>query len=172
MQNRNQALIGVILVLLGLGFLLANLLRISFWAICFPAGLILLGILMLTRPAGSANWHFFGNVRRGDDWQVHDEELWIFLGEAKFDFTHAQLPVGETVIRLNGFIGDVDVIAPPDIGVLVSASGFVVDLRTPTEKIDRFLSPVDVASPNYATAERKLRLITAFFVGDIDILHR
>jgi lia operon protein LiaF len=123
-------------------------------------------------PAGTSNWHFFGNVRRSDDWQVHDEELWIFLGDAKFDLTRAQLPVGETVIRLNGFIGDVDVIAPPDIGILVSASGFVVDLRTPTEKIDRLLSPVDVASPNYATAERRLRLITAFFVGDVDILQR
>ena len=52
MQNRNQALLGVIILLLGLGFLLANFLKISFWSICFPAGLILLGILLVMRPSG------------------------------------------------------------------------------------------------------------------------
>ena len=177
MQNRSQVLLGAFLVLLGLGFLLANLLKISFWTLCFPAGLILLGILLVTRPAGfgpaaNANWYIFGNIRRGSDWQVQDEELWIFIGDAKFDLTRALLPAGETVIRINGFIGDIDVSAPPDIGVLVSASGFLVHVRTPHEKIDRFLSPADIASPNYATAERQLHLITAFIIGDVDIQQR
>ncbi len=175
MPNRSQALLGAFLLLLGLGFLLANLLQISFWTICFPAGLILLGILLVTRPAGfglaaTANWQIFGNVRRGGDWQVQDEELWIFIGDARFDLTHAQLPVGETVIRLNGFIGDVDITMPPDLGLLVSASGLIVNVRTPREKMERFLSPAETASPNYATAERKLRIITAFLIGDLDIL--
>jgi hypothetical protein len=177
MQNRGQVLVGAFLVLLGAGFLLANVLKISFWAICFPASLILVGVLLLLRPkifgtTSSSNWYLFGDVKRSGEWAVADEEFWLLFGDTKLDFTHAQLPVGETIIRMNGFIGDVDVTVPPDVGVLVSASGFIVDVRTPTDKINRFLSLANVATPNYATAERKLHVSTIFFIGDIDVLQR
>jgi hypothetical protein len=177
MQNRGQVLVGAFLVLLGAGFLLANVLKISFWAICFPASLILVGVLLLLRPqifgtTSSSNWYLFGDVKRSGEWAVADEEFWLLFGDTKLDFTHAQLPVGETIIRMNGFIGDVDVTVPPDVGVLVSASGFIVDVRTPTDKVNRFLSLANVATPNYATAERKLHVSTIFFIGDIDVLQR
>jgi lia operon protein LiaF len=177
MQNRSQAYIGIFLLLLGIGFLLANVLQINFWAMCFPAGLILIGVLLLVRPrvfdtSMVSNWYLFGDVKRGSEWTPVDEEFWLFFGNTKLDFTQAQLPVGETKIRINGLIGDVDVIVPADVGVAVSASGVFVDLRTPTDKADRFLSPADSASPNYATAERKLHLSTTFVIGDIDVLQR
>jgi Cell wall-active antibiotics response 4TMS YvqF len=177
MQNRGQLLVGAFLVLLGAGFLLANVLKISFWAICFPASLILVGVLLLLRPkmfgtTSSSNWYLFGDVKRSGEWAVTDEEFWLLFGDAKLDFTQAQLPVGETTVRINGFVGDVDVTVPPEVGVLVSASGFIVDVRTPTDKIDRFLSLANVASPNYAAAERKLHVSTTFFIGDIDVLQR
>ena len=177
MQNRSQALLGAFLLLLGVGFLLANVLKISLWAFCFPVALILIGVLLLTRPkvfdtSTVSNWYLFGDVKRGGEWTPADEEFWLFFGDTKLDFTQAQLPVGETKIRINGLIGDVDVIAPADVGVAVSASGVFVDLRTPTDKADRFLSPADSASPNYATAERKLHLSTTFVIGDIDVVQR
>ena len=177
MQNRSQALIGVFLLLLGIGFLLANVLKISLWAVCFPAGLILIGVLLLLRPkifdtSATSSWYLFGEVKRGSDWSPTNEEIWQFIGDTKLDFTEAQLPVGETNIRINGLIGDVDVIVPADVGVTVSASGLIVDLRTPTDKLDRFLSPANSASPNYAAAERKLHLSTTFLIGDIDVLQR
>ena len=177
MQNRSQALIGIFLLLLGGGFLLANVLKISFWAFCFPIGLITIGVLLLIRPkvfdtSTVSSWYLFGDVKRGSEWTPADEEFWLFFGDTKLDFTQAQLPAGETNIRINGLIGDVDVIVPLDVGVAVSASGVFVDLRTPTDKADRFLSPANSASPNYATAERKLHLSTTFVIGDIDVLQR
>jgi predicted membrane protein len=177
MQNRSQALIGAFVLLLGVGFLLANVLKINFWAFCFPVGLIAIGALLLIRPkvfdtSTASSWYLFGDVKRGSEWTPANEEFWLLFGNAKFDLTQAQLPVGETRIRLNGFIGDVDVIAPPEVGVYVSASGVFVDLRTPTDKADRFLAPAESSSPNYAAAERKLHLSTTFLIGDIDVLQR
>ncbi len=177
MQNRSQAFIGGFLLLLGIGFLITNVLRIDFWALCFPAGLILLGVLLLVRPrvfdtSGTSSWYLFGDVKRGSGWTPTDEEFWLLIGDTRLDFTQAQLPVGETNIRINGFIGDVDVIVPADVGVAVSASGLIVDLRTPTDKIDRFLSPGNSTSLNYATAERKLHLSTTFLIGDVDVIQR
>ncbi len=177
MQNRSQLFLSAFLILLGLGFLLANLLQISFWSICFPTSLILIGALLLIRPkvfgtSSASSWYLFGDVKRDGEWTVADEEFWLFFGDTKLDFTRARLPVGETNIRINGFVGDVDVTVPADISVLVSASGLIVDVRTPTDKIDRFLSSASVASPNYVTAERKLHLSTTFLIGDIDVLQR
>jgi len=177
MQDRSRPLLGVFLVLLGLGFLVANLLQISFWSICFPTTLIVIGALLLIRPkvfgaSSASSWYLFGNIKREGEWAVADEELWLLVGDARLDFTRAQVPVGETRVHINGFIGDVDVIAPADVGVLISASGVFVDVRTPADKIDRFLSPVNSASSNYVTAERKVHLITTFLIGDIDMLQR
>ena len=177
MQNRSQALVGAFLLLLGIGFLLANVLKINFWAVCFPAGLILIGVLLLMRPkvfdtSSASSWYLFGDVKRGSDWTPADEEIWLLFGDVKLDFTQAQLPVGETRLRINGLIGDVDVIAPADAGVAVSASGLIVELRTPTDKVDRFLSSANSASLNYASAERKLHVSTTFLIGDIDVLQR
>jgi lia operon protein LiaF len=177
MQNRNQVVIGALLLLLGIGFLLANVLKISLWAFCFPVGLILIGVLLLVRPkvfdtSSISSWYLFGDIKRGSEWTPASEEFWLFFGDVKLDFTQAQLPAGETNIRINGLIGDVDVIVPADVGVAVSASGVFVDLRTPTDKADRFLSPANSASSNYAAAERKLHLSTTFVIGDIDVLQR
>jgi predicted membrane protein len=177
MQNRNQALVGAFLLLLGIGFLLANVLKINFWAMCFPAGLILVGVLLLLRPkvfdtSSTSSWYLFGDVKRGGEWTPADEEIWLLFGDVKLDFTQAQLRAGETHIRINGLIGDVDVLAPADAGVAVSASGLIVDLRTPTDKVDRFLSPANSASLNYASAERKVHVSTTFLIGDIDVLQR
>jgi predicted membrane protein len=69
-------------------------------------------------------------------------------------------------------IGDVDAIVPAGVGVQVSASGLIIDLRTPTDKFDRFLSPANSTSPDYAAAERKLHISTTFLIGDIDLLQR
>jgi predicted membrane protein len=177
MQNRGQALVGGFLLLLGIGFLLANVLKINFWAICFPAGLILIGLLLLVRPkvfdtSSTSSWYLFGDVKRGGEWVPANEELWLLIGDTRLDFTQAQLPAGETHIHVGGLIGDVDVIVPAGVGVQVSASGLIVDLRTPTDKFDRFLSPAISASPDYAAAERKLHLSTTFLIGDIDVLQR
>ena len=177
MQNRSQALFGACLLVLGIGFLLANVLQINFWAVCFPAGLILIGVLLLVRPkvfdtSSASSWYLFGDVKRGSGWTPANEEFWLLFGDVELDCTQTQLPVGETNIRIHGLIGDVDVIVPPDVGVVVSASGLIVDLRTPADKVDRFLSPANSASLNYASAERKVHLSTTFLIGDIDVLQR
>jgi predicted membrane protein len=37
------------------------------------------------------------------------------------------------------------------------------------QRVERFLSGVQMSTPDYATAERKLRLVTTCFVGDVNV---
>lgn len=175
MTNRPQILFGVFLVLGGGGLLLANLLHISFWAVCFPLGLILLGLLLLVmRPpviglTSESGAHFVGDVIRSGEWAVTNEEFSLFVGDVRLDMTRAQFPAGETTIRLNGFVYDVAITVPADVGVSLISNGFVVDSRLDTQQTSRFLTGAQLNTPNSMTAERRLRIVNACFVGNVRV---
>jgi len=176
MQNRNQMLVGSFFVLLGVAWFAASLLRISFWAVCFPLGLILFGVLFLVaRPplffgtTSEGGVHFVGDIIRSGEWSAKNEEFWMFVGNVRLDMTHAQFPSGETTLYLNAFVADIDVIVPSDVAVSLSSTSFVADAELNGQHMQRFLSGVQMSTADYATAERKLRLVTTCFVGDVSV---
>lgn len=175
MQNRNQLLVGSFFILCGGAWFVASLLHISFWAICFPMGLILLGVLFLVArpplfgPTSEGGTHFVGDIVRGGEWSVKNEEFYMFVGNVRLDMTRAQFPAGETTIYLNAFVADIDVSVPSDVAVSLSATSFVADAELAGQHVERFLAGVQLSTPDYATADRKLRLVTTCFVGDVNV---
>jgi hypothetical protein len=176
MQNRNQMLVGSFFILCGGAWFVASLLHISFWAICFPLGLILLGVLFLVaKPplfvgtTSEGGTHFVGDILRGGEWIVKNEEFYMFVGDVRLDMTRAQFPMGETTLYLNAFVADIDVSVPSDVAVSLSATSFVADAEFNGQHVERFLSGVQMSTPDYVTAERKLRLVTTCFVGDVNV---
>ncbi len=175
MHNRGQLIAGSFLILFGGGLLLANVLHVNFWAICFPLGLILLGLFFLIarRPligeTSDSGAHFVGDIIRSGEWAVTNEEFWLFAGDVRLDMSRAQFPAGETTIYLNAFVTDIDVIVPSDVAVSLSSTSFVVDAELNGQHVERFLSGVQLSTPDYATAERKLRLVTTCFVADVNV---
>lgn len=85
------------------------------------------------------------------------------------DFMETDVPDSETVFRFQGFVGDVKVFVPEDVGVSVLSTAFVNNVRVLGEKRDGFLAPVDIASANYETAKKKIRIENTKFVGDIKV---
>ena len=175
MQNRGQVLVGSSLVLFGGGLLLASLLHINFWAICFPMGLIVLGVFFLVvrppmwEPTTAGNSQFVGDIVRSGEYTVTGEEFRLFVGDVRLDMSRAQIPLGETVIRLNGFVYDADLTVPDDVGVTIASNGFVVDTKLGAQHSENFLAGVQLGTANYATADRKLRVIMNSFVGNIRV---
>jgi len=175
MQNRGQVLVGSALILFGGGLLVASLLHINFWAICFPMTLIVAGMFFLIarppmwEPTTAGNSQFVGDVVRSGEYTVTSEEFRLFVGDVRLDMSRAQFPLGETVIRLNGFVYDADLTAPDNVGVSIVANGFVVDTKLGAQHSENFLSGVQLATANYPTAERKLRVVMNSFVGDIRV---
>lgn len=172
MINRGQLTIGIMLVLLGVIFLLGTVFNINVWAICWPAGLIALGVWLILRPrlvGTGAEVVLLGELRRSGSWAVRDEEIWLGIADADLDLTRAEIPTGETRFRIFGFVGDVDVLVPAGIGVSVSASGFVIDSDLLGHDRETFLTPVEAVSEDYASAERKLRIEMTCFVCDLKV---
>ena len=175
MQNRGQVLVGSSLILFGGGLLLASLLHINFWAICFPMTLIVAGMFFLIarppmwEPTTAGNSQFVGDIVRSGEYTVTSEEFRLFVGDVRLDMSRAQFPLGETVIRLNGFVYDADITVPDEVGVAIVSNGFVVDTKLGAQHSENFLSGVQLATANYPTAERQLRVIMNSFVGDLRV---
>lgn len=174
MRNRGFIIIGGLLILWGGLILISDLLGIDFSMICWPIALILVGIYLLVRPRmviGKSHVTFspLNNTRRSGPWQAASEEIYTLVGDTRLDLTQAELPQGETVLRVFGFVGDIKLYVPADLEFAVSSWAFLNDAHILGQKSERFISPVEYSSAGYANALQKFRLETYFFVADLDI---
>jgi predicted membrane protein len=158
--------IGALIILVGLMFLIGNVLDVNVWAFCWPVGLILLGVWLLLRPQLVGADVAVRQKLLGD---IHRDGLWQVAKEIDLDMTRADIPVGETEIRVFSFVGDVDVFMPEGVGIAVSSTAFVTEARVLGQKRDGIMFSLHQASDDYETAERKIRLEVTSFVADIKI---
>jgi lia operon protein LiaF len=175
MRNKTMVIFGAGIILLGVVMLLGNYFDFDLGSFFCPAVIILLGVWLLVSPrrkerAGNLRIAPFGDVKRYGDWQAADEDILMFVGDVKLDYSQADLMPGETHLRLSGFVSDVDIIVPEDVGLSVSSIAFVSDMNLNRQKMERFFFPFDYTSPGYAEKERQLKIEMFFFVVDADIL--
>jgi predicted membrane protein len=170
---RGQLIAGLLLLFFGVLWLIGNIFQIDFWTLCWPTGLILVGLWLLFRPKmhliGLGNVHLIGEQRREGRWSVVDEDIWTFVSDIHLDLSLASLPPGETTLRIYGFVGDVDLLIPREVGVAISSNAFYTEGKVLGESSEKFLSGLNYTSPNYNHAERRLRLELSFFVVDLDV---
>ena len=174
MTKRTQIVIGVLILLFGLAALLATVFNINIWTLCWGIGLILLGILILFRPrlvapGSQAKFRFIADINRTGAWQVHNEEIWTFVSDSTFDLTTAELPAGETKIRIVAFVTDTVLIVPEDIGISISLTSFFSEVRFFEDQDEAFVTPILKSSEGYDLADRKIILETACFVSEVKI---
>ena len=174
MRTQGQLIFGGLLIFIGIMALLGILFQVDFGSFFFPALLIFIGLLVIFRPRtiapGTAfRLRFFGNVRRRGAWVVEDEEIWAFIGDMKMDFAEAEVPAGESHIRLISFLGDVRIWLPEDVGLSVYSMGFVTDGRLLGDRRGSLLSPIDWSTENYEAAEKKVRLEMTSFVANVRV---
>lgn len=174
MRNRGQVILGAILLIIGVLFLLGHVFNIDVGRLICPLALIVTGVWLLLRPrliqpGAGLEQKILGDIHRDGAWQVCDEEIWLLVGDTELDMTRAEIPLGETRLRVYGLVGDVEVLAPQSVGLSVSSTALVTEVRILGQRRGLFLSSLQMNSDNYATAERKIRLETAFLVGTIQV---
>ncbi|MGD8552918.1 MAG: LiaF-related protein [Anaerolineales bacterium] len=175
MKLRGQVLVGVLLVAIGSLALMSNLLDIDFGAICWPSFFILLGVWIIVRPrmvSEETDVHLIllGDFNRSGGWKVADQEFWSFIMDANLDFTQADIPEGETDLKLYGFVSDIDILLPAEVGFKINSYGFVTNALVLGEKhTGFFIQPVQEISKNYATATKKINIDQLGFIGEVTI---
>jgi predicted membrane protein len=174
-MKRWQVIIGMILILLGI-IALMNQVFPNFRIGRFfgPLVLIGLGLLLIFRPriAGPdviVQIPILGDIRKTGIWEVTQHEIWWFVGSSRLDFTEAVFPKGNATIKIFGFVTDLKVILPDDVGLRVTSSAFVSEYNGMQGKQERFLSLLEDQSANFHSAEKRVDLQTVAFVSEIKV---
>jgi predicted membrane protein len=174
MRHRGQVILGALLVIFGLGILLGNLLGVNLWRVFWPLLFIGLGAWIILRPQmleeGTAiTQRLLGDVRRDGEMRVADEEILVLIGDVKLDLREAHWPEGETRLRIMGFVGDVSIRVPEDVGVDLSSTAFVSSLRWQERKEEGIFLPLQLQSEHYEMARKRLRVEVVYFIADVKI---
>jgi hypothetical protein len=174
MVNKPQVFIGAVIILIGVVSLIGTMFDIDVGALFCPVALIAAGVLLLLRPqlldpGTPGQLMLLGDVRRRGVWGVADEDIWSGVGNVLLDMSGADVPVGETHVRVYNFVGDVRVSVPEGVGVSVSCMAFVTDARVLGRRRDYFLTPFELSSDDYEAAERRIRLDVLSFVGSLRV---
>lgn len=115
---------------------------------------------------------FIGDIHIGQDyWDLKPLHISHFIGDTVLDLTKAQVPPGETKIHVSSFIGDVKVFVPNDyeVGVQVVSSAFIGDVKILGQKEGGIFTNVNIQSPSYPEADKKIKLIVSTFIGDVRV---
>jgi predicted membrane protein len=174
-MKRWQLTIGIILIVLGIIALMNQVFpNLNIGRFVGPLVLIGLGLLLILRPrfAGPdviVQIPILGDIRKTGIWEARQHEIWWFVGSSQLDFSDAIFPTGNAVIKIFGFVTDVKVILPDDVGLRVSSSAFVNEYSGLQGKQERFLSPVEDQTANYLSAEKRVDLHTVAFVSEIKV---
>jgi predicted membrane protein len=174
MRIEGRILLGIAIILFGFIVLIGNLFDLNVGFLCWPMGLVLLGAWILLRawtldPEISLEVRLFGPLRREGAWQVMDQENWVLVGDVILDFTQAEIPRGETVIRGFGLVGATRVWVPEGVGMTVASTAIVTDAKVLGQRREAFLISSPLVSEDYETAERKIRLEVTYLIADVKV---
>ena len=175
MRSKGQRFFALLLIGVGLIMLAGNLFDFNVSELFWPLVLILVGIWFVFRP-GLSNYgqdvvmKFVGEINRDGNWQVADEELWMFVGELDFDFSEAEIPEGETSIRILAFVSELDLRLPENVGLSISSNAFVVNANIFGDRQEFIFNGMNYLTDNYDSAERKIRFEITSFVSELKVI--
>ncbi|MBC7256611.1 MAG: cell wall-active antibiotics response protein [Chloroflexi bacterium] len=173
MAKRGEFYVGGLFVLIGIIALLGSLLRIPVGALIWSLLLIGVGVWLIVKPRVATErpitFRFLGDVKRRGPWALRDEEIWLIIGNLDLDLTQAEIPEGETCLRLFGFVGDVDITIPEGLAFCLRDVAFVSDAKILGGKQETFLAPITYATPEYEEAKRRVRVEAVHFVSDMTV---
>jgi predicted membrane protein len=174
MRNRAPLIFGGILILLGILSIIGTIFKIDTGVFCWPLLLIGIGVFILLRPKleasnASSSFRLLGNNNRGGAWKVSDSETWTLIGDTILDFTQADIPVGETHLHINSFVGDIRLYVPECVGVALISTAMFSDARFFDEHRGLFFGSLEFSTPGYESAERRIHVETFSFMGNVKV---
>jgi lia operon protein LiaF len=107
----------------------------------------------------------------GSRWDLQDMNIWHGIGDVKIDLSRAYIHEGETVLFINGWVGDIDIYVPYDLNITLTANVNLGDIDVFGNKQGGFNRSTTLSTSGYKTATKKVRIIVSLLIGDIDVVY-
>ncbi|HSM25281.1 MAG TPA: LiaF domain-containing protein, partial [Anaerolineaceae bacterium] len=171
MKNRTAILIGIILIIVGAFSIIDSIFGVNLWSLIFPLILIALGVFILFRPKSmheKSNFilRFINENDKNQPWTIASAEYLSFVSDLELDLSQAIIPDGETTIRFNSFVNDLDITLPADAGFKLKSHGFVSETKINGHGETTIFTPYEYESPDYHHQSKKICVQTTAFVSD------
>jgi lia operon protein LiaF len=103
------------------------------------------------------------------NWAVEPIDLYNMVGDYFIDFSKGFIPERETPVKVKGIIGEVRMIIPEDVPVMISAAVSVGEVKVFDYAPEHIKHAITYKSDNYDEAVRKLNIKVELKVGSIRI---
>jgi len=103
-------------------------------------------------------------------YEWNDVNIQAGIGDTVIDLSFTMLPKGETVIFIRNLIGNIQILVPYDIDVSVRHSS-IIGTTTVFDYHDSklFNRVLHLKTPEYETAEHKVKIFTSLVVGNLEV---
>jgi len=169
--------VGTYLVLLGAIFLLdstgvrplgvAGLLGAAFGLAFVALGVLAFLAAWRVRRFSRRLRRAIGHVQGASGMRVQDAVISTVLGDISLDLRDADLPEGETELRVLCWIGAVHVRVPHDVGVDATAQAIVGAVEVLGNRDEGFARDLHQRTEGYERFERRLRLQLSTVIGEV-----
>ena len=184
MNFSGQKLIGWTILIIGLLFLLENILpEFSAWHFVgdlWPLILIFIGLYIIvnrqrfSRKASGADWEtrsrFVGElITSYRDNEIGDVSVSLFIGELSIDLAGARLLAGENRLNASFGIGEATIYVPTGFPLRVTAQAFAGELKYDRHKSGGIFPRLEQIDDDYQSSDKKLHINVDGFIGELTI---
>ncbi len=175
-RGTGAVVVAGVLIIIGVIALLNNLgLTRLDWGFIWPVILIALGVFLIWRRSVHHHdpqvEHVVGDIRmEKEGWALQDQQVEAGIGSVRLDLTKAQIPDKETMLSVEAWIGNIEVIVPADLPISASGRVTMGSVTLLGDKSDGFVRALDFKSPDYDTAQKKVRLFASIVIGEIKVM--
>lgn len=175
-----QTIVGIAILIIGLVGLLNNLGLVAITAgqvvgILFTLGLIALGVWLIWNAQRSRRVPRSINVILGDTnigrqaWELRELVVRSGVGDVTVDLTRAAIPDREGRIDISGWVGDVEVLVPPGLGVRARGTVWVGGVRLLGRRAEGFFRDLEYTSSDFDTAEKRVVVDVNVGAGEVTV---
>ncbi len=167
------------LIVVGLFIILHNFDFVELeWSYVWSIILIIIGVALIFRAVSRRSTvtvvkgggsKFFGDSSHDYTGEIDGLSINHFIGDIELNLTKATLKPGVNNLNVSAFIGDIRVFVPQDMAVEVNCSLTIGDIHVFNTSKGGIFPSVTEKTSNYDTAEKKLKIGSNVFIGDIKI---
>ncbi|WAH37785.1 cell wall-active antibiotics response protein LiaF [Alicyclobacillus dauci] len=117
------------------------------------------------------DWRLIGDLSIGrSPWVLRDMRLWNGIGDVRVNLATAHVEDGTYRLDVRGWIGDIRVLVPEDLPILVEADVSVGNVTIFGDAQTGTGRSVQLEDEMYASAARRCHLILGLRIGDVEVV--
>ena len=175
MNARKGVFLGAALLFVGLLALFARFSGENLLLVFLPFALIVFGLLFLVSPNllpanSNQTVKFIGEYRPNYLSDHIHNTIYMGVGDVDLDFSHMDLPEGDTVVKIFCFAAGIRLKFNHDSAYKIKSNAFVSEMRAADYKQEFVVSPCEYKSKPYSGSNRRIKVEILSFISDISIL--